>query len=67
MTRAKAESRSKSSGLSRIQGSRIKKFAVIFPVVFLVTLLISLNFLTVDAGAAGISLESCQRRGLRGP
>lgn len=66
MTRAKAESRSKSSGLSRIQGSRIKKFAVIFPVVFLVTLLISLNFLTVDAGAAGISLEVMPEEGAEG-
>ena len=58
----KAESGSKSSGLSRIQGNRIKKFAVV-PVVFLVTLLISLNFLTVDAGAAGISLEVMPEEG----
>lgn len=48
------------------RGSRLKKFTVIFPIVFTTVFLISLNFLIVDASATGISLEVTSGEGSEG-
>lgn len=66
MTGTKVLPRSQSSRLQRKKGCLVKRFAVIFPIVFTVIFLISLNFMIIDVDAAGISLEVTPEEGSEG-